>query len=605
MAGLPNSSQKRSRSRQDIADLDKAEFRLTKRRHPNAFDTREQTRPTSSSSGLVPDPEEWNGDGDDDALYNLFATAPPERFATIPRPHGARGLEEPWWELRDDPEIYLSLDFPTPERPMHRQEKDRTSRLRGLHTRFRSALEIYREEDVESHPASSGYDSHWASSEFAVTQEKTIISREKVTLQDGSTVLRERTVHERITWSRSPTRSPHSRSRSSLSPSTELQRAQEEQDTASLGKAKLLVFDNDNPVKVTIEATSRRVRIRARDVSNIVKNQHADSALTRRDIYNARALIKRQKLDSYNPTAALIKIFDEKGVPYVVKWSEAEPSRLVGLVWTFPYCIRMWQRFSEVLSFDNTYNTNRFKLPLFQATGQTCLGTVFNAAFGLVDNERLEGFQFLADGIRQFAIQHNIRLPDTILTDFGDQMKQALNEQFPESQQQICIHHIISNVLLEAKQKWIRGGTDDGSDQESATENAQDRTILAASDRAMVRDSGPSQSSEPIPHTYQGVVMLWKLVMFAETEAEHDRLWADVCKEFGEQKAILLYLYRTYMSVREQWARCFIRKYRNFGCRVTSGTEASNDNSCDGNPKSFEPPAKRYRTLQRGLYAIC
>jgi hypothetical protein len=32
------------------------------------------------------------------------------------------------------------------------------------------------------------------------------------------------------------------------------------------------------------------------------------------------------------------------------------------------------------------------------------------------------------------------------------------------------------------------------------------------------------------------------------------------------------------MPVREQWARCFIRKYRNFGCRVTSGTEASNNN---------------------------
>jgi hypothetical protein len=212
-----------------------------------------------------------------------------------------------------------------------------------------------------------------------------------------------------------------------------------------------------DPVKATIEATSRRVGIRARDVRNIVKNQHKDSVLTRRDIYNARALINRQKLDSYNPTAALIKIFDEKGIPYLVKWSEAEPSRLVGLVWTFPYCVRMWRRFSEVLSFDNTYNTNRFKLPLFQATGQTCLGTVFNAAFGLIDNERLEGFQFLADGIRQLAVQHGIRLPHTILTDFDDQMKKALDEQFPESQQQICIHHIICNVLLKAKQKWIPG----------------------------------------------------------------------------------------------------------------------------------------------------
>jgi hypothetical protein len=238
----------------------------------------------------------------------------------------------------------------------------------------------------------------------------------------------------------------------------------------------------------------------------------------------------------------------------------------------------MWQRFPEVLSFDNTYNTNRFKLPLFQTTGQTCLGTVFNAAFGLIDNERLEGFQFLADNIRQLAIQHGIRLPDTILTDFDNQMKRALDEQFPESQQQICIHHIISNVLLKAKQKWIREGTDDGSDQESAAEDVPDQASLTASDRAIVRDTELSRSPKPVPHTYQGVVMLWKLVVFAETEAEHDRLWADLCKEFGDQKAILLYLYRTYMPVREQWARCFIRKYRNFGCRVTSGTEASNNN---------------------------
>ncbi|KFA66933.1 hypothetical protein S40285_09732 [Stachybotrys chlorohalonatus IBT 40285] len=47
----------------------------------------------------------------------------------------------------------------------------------------------------------------------------------------------------------------------------------------------------------------------------------------------------------------------------------------------------MWKRFPEVISFDNTYNTNHFKLPLFQATRQTYLGMVFNAAFGLIDNE--------------------------------------------------------------------------------------------------------------------------------------------------------------------------------------------------------------------------
>ncbi|KAM5513584.1 mutator-like element [Fusarium oxysporum f. sp. phaseoli] len=103
---------------------------------------------------------------------------------------------------------------------------------------------------------------------------------------------------------------------------------------------------------------------------------------------------------------------------------------MAGLVWTFPYCIRMWRRFPEVVSFDNTYNTNRFKLPLFQVTGQTCLGTVFNAAFGLIDNERLEGFQFLTNGVRTHLDRYSIRTPDVVITDFDDQMKKALGLEF-------------------------------------------------------------------------------------------------------------------------------------------------------------------------------
>jgi hypothetical protein len=71
---------------------------------------------------------------------------------------------------------------------------------------------------------------------------------------------------------------------------------------------------------------------------------------------------------------------------------------------------------------------------------------------------------------------------------------------------------------------------------------------------------------------------MWKLVLFAETEEAHEEAWANLCKEFDDQRAILRYLHGTYMPVRVQWARCFIRKYRNFGVRVTSGTEASHNN---------------------------
>jgi hypothetical protein len=48
-----------------------------------------------------------------------------------------------------------------------------------------------------------------------------------------------------------------------------------------------------------------------------------------------------------------------------------------------------------MLNLNNTYKTNRFKLPFFQITSQICLNSVFNTAFGLIDNKKFEGFDFL------------------------------------------------------------------------------------------------------------------------------------------------------------------------------------------------------------------
>ena len=99
------------------------------------------------------------------------------------------------------------------------------------------------------------------------------------------------------------------------------------------------------PVKATIESASHRVGIRASDVAAIVEEQFPDTTLLRKDIYNARSLINREKLHGYTPTAALIKLFDEKNIPYIAKWADDDPDRLLGLVWTFPYRLQMWKRF--------------------------------------------------------------------------------------------------------------------------------------------------------------------------------------------------------------------------------------------------------------------
>jgi hypothetical protein len=38
-----------------------------------------------------------------------------------------------------------------------------------------------------------------------------------------------------------------------------------------------------------------------------------------------RAAVMREKLGNYNSTAVLIKLFDEREIPYIVKWADDNP----------------------------------------------------------------------------------------------------------------------------------------------------------------------------------------------------------------------------------------------------------------------------------------
>lgn len=66
-------------------------------------------------------------------------------------------------------------------------------------------------------------------------------------------------------------------------------------------------------------------------------------------------------------------------------------------------------------------------------------------------------------------------------------------------------------------------------------------------------------------------------MVFTQTKGDYEKAWARLCDEFNDQQVMLLYFDNPCLPVSAQWAHCFINKYRNFGVRVTSGTEASNN----------------------------
>jgi hypothetical protein len=213
-----------------------------------------------------------------------------------------------------------------------------------------------------------------------------------------------------------------------------------------------------SPVKNIVKKMAPYSAIRAREISGLIQQDYPDSVHTIKDINNARQALRRQEKDGCTASGALIKAFDEEGVFYTAKWDEEDPDRLLGLVFTFPESIDTWQRFLDCLSMDNTYCTNVLGFPLFVVTTQTNINSTANLAFGLIDNERREGFDFLAQGINDLRIKVEARSPYVIVTDKDDQIKGALLDVFPDAQQQICRFHINKNVHLKAKTKgkWPR-----------------------------------------------------------------------------------------------------------------------------------------------------
>lgn len=367
------------------------------------------------------DPETHYGEGDDDALYNLFATWPENYFTSLPKPHGNRGIDEPYWEMRPS-QIFLDDSFrrrgvrrlcasaiPGPdklERERLREQLKSGGASDGTRKPFRiqSALELAQERarsdtllalELAKHCQRPGPDpsptislslsppprreqdeyEEWngfsdTGPGFNSPSESTPIPNPPIpgpaTLsidalqsqvnefakENGFGVVRHNGSGSRVRKTRyvlqcdrygepRPSKGVGLRQKRSrkcgckwkviaealeqnnymwtLRTFADPQHSQHNHERSMSLSAHPVHRRLTDSVKATIEATSRRVGIRARDVRGIVKETHPGAVYTRRDIYNARAFLRREKLNGLGPTAALIKLFDRRGIPYIVK----------------------------------------------------------------------------------------------------------------------------------------------------------------------------------------------------------------------------------------------------------------------------------------------
>jgi hypothetical protein len=350
--------------------------------------------------------------------------------------------------------------------------------------------------------------------------------------------------------------------------------------------------------KQQVDDLSKHVAIRSRDILQYLQAQDPEAVIIQKDVNNYRGRLAKANRQGYTGTQALIKTLEEaqadgSGIEFTVRYNEEDENLVIGLFWTYPWCVSMWRRFPSVLQMDNTYKTNRFNMPFFQITSINNVGSIYNIAFGLVDNEREDGFSWLTSQLRELQVRlGGISEPDVVVTDSESALKNALHMVYLFAQQQQCVFHINKNVIANIKRKWKAPGTpavntsneevlpavyslDDDDDDDDDNVGNVGIGDDDAGDNGNERASGLTKSTDDIEHTMAGLYSLWKSMVYRQDEGEFDACWARICTEFGDQPAIVGYIKKTWLPSKLEWAAAWTSRYRNYGIRTTSPTEAA------------------------------
>jgi hypothetical protein len=234
----------------------------------------------------------------------------------------------------------------------------------------------------------------------------------------------------------------------------------------------------------------------------------------------------------------------------------------------------MWRQHPEYLSFDNTYKTNRFNMPLLQIGGLTGLHTNFCVGFSLTSGEAEEDFLWSLEQLKTLAQGDDfggpINFPLAIMSDYDNAFKNAARKVFQKAKQQLCVWHIMKNVVHNIKQKWrgplgdFAGGVSEnariaGPASDANSDQYNDRgDEVYASDEALQAVLQPESSQQIVDpsvlkpkerrrlatdyeNTPAGLLEAWRAVVYAPTKEEFDECWKTLCRVFITQQGQSLF----------------------------------------------------------------
>ncbi|KAH1247928.1 Protein FAR1-RELATED SEQUENCE 5 [Glycine max] len=181
----------------------------------------------------------------------------------------------------------------------------------------------------------------------------------------------------------------------------------------------------------TLIADMTKSMVKPRNILLTLKEHNVNSYTTIKQIYNARSAFRSSIRGSDLEMQHLMKLLERD---QYIHWHTIKDEDVVrDIFWCHLDSVKLVNACNLLCLIDNTYKTNRYRLPLLDFVGVTPTRMTFSVGFAYVEGERRDA------------------LPGVIVTDRHQALMNAVKDVFPECTNLLYSFHINKNVKAKCK----------------------------------------------------------------------------------------------------------------------------------------------------------
>ncbi|KAH1212860.1 Protein FAR1-RELATED SEQUENCE 5 [Glycine max] len=192
----------------------------------------------------------------------------------------------------------------------------------------------------------------------------------------------------------------------------------------------------------------RKPMVKPRNILLTLKEHNVNSCTTIKQICNARSAFRSSIRGSDLEMQHLMKLLERD---QYIHWHRIKDGDMVhDIFWCHPDVVKLVNACNLVFLIDNTYKTNRYRLPLLDFVGVTLTEMTFSSGFAYMEGEHVNNLVWALQRFQGLFLKHDA-LPRVIVTDRDQVLMNAVKDVFPECTNLLCSFHINKNVKAKCK----------------------------------------------------------------------------------------------------------------------------------------------------------